>query len=291
MYSHRFHEKENQRGGVRALSERNAYNLRALQLGANVSDTKLNACLANAFLYFTRQVIPKGLMWGSGTLSAVKHRIEWYEERRQGEKIRQMVDKHPRMAVFLSTDDSGGRHAISTAYPHITDDGTRTVLRELLTVSHYVKKQQQHHAALNKETLEKYGYPVENIAGGNTDHPAETEIRLTVELCHDNTNWISRWLGCGNHKTALICKWISSVMCKDKAMHEFSHKQFGFLYRYPCIHIHAFIHPRIHICMLAYIYMHKHIHMHACMHAFIHMRIYITCIYKVRVRRRQKQQR
>jgi len=176
---------------VRALSERNAYILRALQLGAGVSDTKVNVCLGNAFLYLTGRVIPQELMWGKGTISAVKHRLEWYEEKKKKDKIAEMVAKHPRMSVFISSDDSGGRHAISTAYPHIADDGTRTVMRELLTVSHYVKKRDKHHAQVNKETLQKYGYPCENIAGGNTDHPAESEIRQTVQLCHDD-DWQSR---------------------------------------------------------------------------------------------------
>ena len=71
------------------------------------------------------------------------------------------------------------------------------------------------------------------VAGGNTDHPAEGEIRALVKLCHENdSDFISRWIGCGNHKTALICKHISEVMCEDKAMHVFSHKQFGYVYRY-----------------------------------------------------------
>ena len=176
---------------MRALSEHNAYILRALQLGAGVTDRKLNVCLANAFMYFTGRVIPEDLMWGKGTINAVKHRLEWYEERKTSSRIADMVAKYPRMSIFLSSDDSGGRHAISTAYPHIADDGTRTVMREILSVGHYVKKRDKHHAQTNKETLQEYGYPCENIAGGNTDHPAESEIRETVKICHED-DWVSR---------------------------------------------------------------------------------------------------
>ena len=63
----------------------------------------------------------------------------------------------------------------------VTDIGFRLGVH-IADVSHYVKKQQQHHAPLNKATLAKYKYPVKNISGGNTDHPAETEVRMTVEL-------------------------------------------------------------------------------------------------------------
>lgn len=142
-------------------------------------------------MYFTGRVIPEDLMWGKGTINAVKHRLEWYEERKTSSRIADMVAKYPRMSIFLSSDDSGGRHAISTAYPHIADDGTRTVMREILSVSHYVKKRDKHHAQTNKETLQEYGYPCENIAGGNTDHPAESEIRETVKICHED-DWVSR---------------------------------------------------------------------------------------------------
>ena len=112
-HSHRYHEHENKRGGRRALSEKNAYILRSLQLHTGLSDRKVNVGLGNAFMYFTGRVIPENLMWGKGTINAVKHRLEWFEKRKQESAIADMVAKYPRMRIFLSSDDSGGRHAIS----------------------------------------------------------------------------------------------------------------------------------------------------------------------------------
>ena len=144
-----------------------------------------------------------------------------------------MMIRYPRSSIFVSSDDSDGRHAICTAFPCIDGNGHRYVEREILTVSHYIKKKNTHHARLDKDTLLLHGYPLRSISGGNTDHPAESEIRSLVKLCHrTDPSFVSRWLGCGNHKTALICKYISEVMCEDKAMHIFSHKQFGYVYRY-----------------------------------------------------------
>ena len=207
--------------------------MRAIMAIGGVSDTKLNIVLALCFLYFTGCIIPIMLLWGKGTVSAVINRVQWYEKQKQSKKLRQMMIRYPRSSIFVSSDDSDGRHAICTAFPCIDGNGHRYVEREILTVSHYIKKKNTHHARLDKDTLLLHGYPLRSISGGNTDHPAESEIRALVELCHPrDPDFISRWLGCGNHKTALICKHISEVMCEDKAMHVFSHKQFGYVYRY-----------------------------------------------------------
>ena len=237
LFSHihihnRHHEYERPKG-IRALSERDAYLLRAIMTIGGVSDTKLNIVLALCFLYFTGCIIPLMLLWTKGTVSAVINRVQWYEKQKQSVKLREMVARYPRASIFVSSDDSDGRHAICTAFPYIDSNGRRYVERELLSVSHYVKKRNKHHAELDKCTLVQYGYPLGNISGGNTDHPAESEIRTLVALCHQtDPDFLSRWLGCGNHKTALVCKYISEVMCEDKAMHIFSHKQFGYVYRY-----------------------------------------------------------
>ena len=179
-----FSKRRNTRDGVRALSERDAYLLRLLQVDVGVSDVKLNLCLAIAHLYILGRVIPKDLMWGRGTIGAVVNRLQWYEKDMRGKKIRDMAKRHPRLSVFVSSDDSKGRHAVATAFPYIDEHGHRMVERELITVSHYVKKKDAIHAALNKEEVEKCGYPASKIDGGNTDHPAESEIRELVRLCH-----------------------------------------------------------------------------------------------------------
>ena len=178
-----FHEHK--RNGSRALSERDAYLLRLMQVSCGVADNKLNLCLAIAYLYFTGHVIPKDLMWGKGTIAAVVNRLQWYEKKKRKRKLCDMAKRHPRFSVFVSTDDSKGRHAIATAYPYIDEHGRRTVERELVTVSHYVKKKDAIHAKQDKEDVEKCGYPTTNIDGGNTDHPAESEIRELVRLCHE----------------------------------------------------------------------------------------------------------
>ena len=188
---HRFHDHK--RKGSRALSERDAYLLRLLLVDVGVSDAKLNLCLAVAHLYFTGRIIPKDLMWGRGTVSAVINRLQWYEKKEREKKIRCMATRHPRMSVFVSSDDSNGRHAVATAYPYIDEQGRRTVERELITVSHYVKKRDAIHAEMDKEVVEDCGYPVSNIEGGNTDHPAESEIRELIRLCHeDDQDFLSR---------------------------------------------------------------------------------------------------
>ena len=232
IHNNRHHEYERPKG-TRALSERDAYLLRAIMVIGGVSDTKLNIVLALCFLYLTGCIIPLALLWTKGTVSAVINRVQWYEKKKQSDKLREMMQRYPRASIFLSSDDSDGRHAICTAFPYIDGNGNRHVERELLSVSHYVKKRNKHHAATDKEALQCHGYPLENIDGGNTDHPAESEIRELITLCHQHDpGFYARWLGCGNHKTALVCKYISGVMCEDKAMHIFSHKQFGYVYRY-----------------------------------------------------------
>jgi hypothetical protein len=187
------HEQVNKRKGVRALSEHDAYLLRLLQIDVGVSDSKLNLCLAVAHLYLTGRVIPEDLMWGRGTVAAVVNRLQWYEKKIRKKKLDYMAAKYPRMSVFLSSDDSKGRHAVSTAYPYIDEHGNRTVERELITVSHYVKKKDAIHAKLDKDLIKEVGYPTANIDGGNTDHPAESEIRELVRLCHElDPNFLSR---------------------------------------------------------------------------------------------------
>ena len=157
----RFHEYERPKG-TRALSERDAYLLRAIMVLGGVSDTKLMIVLALCFLYFTGSIIPLALLWGKGTVSAVINRVQWYEKAKQSSKINDMIRRYPRSSIFLSSDDSDGRHAVSTSFPFIDVNGKRTVERELLSVSHYIKKRNKHHAELDKETLQCFGYPVEN---------------------------------------------------------------------------------------------------------------------------------
>ena len=232
MHAHRrYHSMINVRGGNRALCEKNAFILRAIK-SAGVSDTKLNFFLSMAHLYFTGQVIPKDVMWGKGTVSAVENRLHWYEAERQSKKVKDMCSRHPRTCIFLFSDDSDGRHALSGACPFINKDGERSLMLDTMSVSHYVKKKDDHHAQLNKCKAEKLGYPVLNIAGGDTDHPAQSEIIKTVILCHGDDIYICRWIGGGCHKTQLIAVHITRVFCGEKVIRVYCHRQFGFLYRY-----------------------------------------------------------
>ena len=143
------------RGGKIALSERSGYWLRAMQVDGDTSDTKLNLNLALSYMYFTGRVIPKPLMWGSGTVSAVSNRLQWYESRRRSEKIKDMVRRYPRTNIFCQTDDSRKWHGVGPSYPYIDPlTGKRSIERSITTMAHYIKKKDTHNATMDKEVLE-----------------------------------------------------------------------------------------------------------------------------------------
>jgi hypothetical protein len=199
-----------------------------------ISQAKMNFCLSIVFLYLLGRAIPLlELMWGRDTLSAVIGRLEWYETKKRQDRRQKMLEAHPRMSIFLCTDDSGGRHGVGTHEPHIDDAGTMTVERDLLGIGRVIKKKDIWNAQLNKQLLVKHGYPLRCIDGGDTDHPAESEIRLTVALCHeDDPDYVARHAACGNHKGALTAIHIMRILCADKGMHQYCHKQFGFVARW-----------------------------------------------------------
>jgi hypothetical protein len=231
ILSLRLHDHKRQ--GARALGERDAFVLRAI-MNQGVSDTKLNIVLSLAHLYFFREVIPQDLLWTKGTVSAVINRLVWYEKKQKKSKMQEMVRRFPRAASFAMSDDCDGRHALETADPYIdAETKERTVTINMISVSHYVDKKDTAHAQLDFDTLVADGYPVQNVEGGNTDHPAESEIRKLIALCHANDpDFISRWPGCGLHKNNLLMVWVAKIMCPDKVIRMYCTRQFTFLYRY-----------------------------------------------------------
>lgn len=227
----RFHEHK--RGGKRSLSEKYGFFLRVLSGEVGVSDNKINLCVSVIFTGLLGRVIPIELLWSRPTMTSVFRRLAWRSEHARTNKIMDMSRRHPRMLWFFYSDDTGRAHGQNTAFPYI-DPITEawSVEREMLTVSAYTKKSAEHNAAVNKTTLTKRGYPGGNMGGGGGDHPAEKEIRITVQLVRTVVFWLALiWL-CGCHKTALICKWISSIVCPDKVMNVFSHKQLGYGFRW-----------------------------------------------------------
>ena len=215
------------------MGERDAFVLRAI-MNAGVSDTKLNIILSLTYLYFFRRVIPQYLLWSKGTVSAVINRLVWYEKKQKQSTMHEMVKRYPRAASFVMSDDCEGRHALEAADPYIDPTtGKRTVSINMLSVSHYVDKKDTAHAQLGYDTMVLNGYPVRNVEGGNTDHPAESEIRKLVSLCHaHDPNFHSRWPGCGLHKSQLLMVWVAKIMCPDKVIRMYCTRQFTFLYRY-----------------------------------------------------------
>ena len=101
----------------------------------------------------------------------------------------------------------------------------------MLTVSAYTKKSAENNAKINYDTLKKRGYPMSNMGGGGGDHPSEKEIRITVQLAVMLT-WFALWWACGAHKTALICRWVSNILCPVSILGIFTHKQLGYAFRY-----------------------------------------------------------
>lgn len=227
----RFHE--HYRGGRRALSERFGFFLRVLSGEVGVADNKMNLCLSVCFAGFLGRAIPIELLWGRPTMTSVFRRLAWRSEHNRTSKILDMRRREPRMCFFSFTDDTGRAHGHNTAYPYIdTHTGAWSVDREMLTVSAYTKKSSEDNAKVNYDTLKKRGYPMSNMGGGGGDHPAEKEIRITVQMAMMCSSWLALWWACGAHKTALICKHISMIVCPDKVMGVFTHKQLGFAFRY-----------------------------------------------------------
>ena len=116
----------------------------------------------------------------------------------------------------------------------------RSIDRSITTMAYYVKKKDEHHAVVNKTVLKDAGFPVHRVGGGNTDHPAQSEIRKLVRLCKQHGEWILLWLGCGNHKTNLLMVHFSKILCRNTERGVFCHKQTAFLLRYIAEHTPAF---------------------------------------------------
>ena len=201
----RFHEHT--RGGRLSLSERYGFFLRVLSGEVGVSDNKINLCVSVIFTALLGRVIPAQLLWSRPTMTSVFRRLAWRSEHVRTKTINGMKQREPRMLWFLYTDDTDRAHGQNTAFPYIDPDtGTWSVQREMLTVSAYTKKSAEHNADVNKKTCKERGYPEDNMGGGGGDHPAEKEIRITVQLIRDVVFWLALWWACGCHKTALICR-------------------------------------------------------------------------------------
>lgn len=204
IHACRFNHHE--RGGHRALSERFGFFLRVLSGEVGVPDKKINLCLSVVFTGLIGRVIPIELLWSRPTMTSVFRRLAWRSEHDRTKKINDMKQREPRIHWFLYTDDTGRAHGQNTAFPYIDPvTGVWSVEREMLTVSAYTKKSSEHNAKVNYDTLKKRGYPMSNMGGGGGDHPAEKDIRITVQLAA-LCNQLALWWACGAHKTALICR-------------------------------------------------------------------------------------
>lgn len=224
-FFYRYHEHK--RGGKQALSERYGFFLRVLSGEVGVSDNKINLCVSTIFTGLLGRVIPIELLWSRPTMTSVFRRLAWRSEHVRTKTIDDMKRREPRMLWFLFTDDTGRAHGQNTAFPY-TDPhtGSWSVEREMLTVSAYTKKSSAHNAEVNKSTLYKRRYPKDNMGGGGGDHPAEKEIRITVQLVRAVLFWLALWWACGNHKTALICRCM-----------------------YACVYVHTFMNLCMGACM------------------------------------------
>ena len=227
----RFHEHK--RGGRRSLSERFGFFLRVLSVEVGVSDKKINLCLSVVFTGLLGRVIPVELLWGRPTLTTVFRRLVWYANTKRTKKINEMARREPRMHFFHQTDDTDRAHGQNTAYPHIDHQTNAwSVEREMLTVSAYTKKTSKYNAKVNYDTLTKRGYPMKNLGGGGGDHPALKELRITVQLAHEDPHWVALTWACGMHKTQLVCVHATATVCPDTVKNIFSHKQLGYAFRY-----------------------------------------------------------
>ena len=187
----------------------------------------------------TGRVIPLDLMWGIGTVSAVNNRLHWYETTKRGEKARDMMSRFPRMNIFCQSDDSRGWHGVGATYPYVDPiTGARSIQRVLATMAHLIKKKDAVHAATDKRAIEDAGLPVKRIAGGQTDHPAQSEIEELVRLCQGN-DFRAMCLACGMHKTNLLMEYVSKVMCPETELGVFSHKQTAYVLRWIASHTNA----------------------------------------------------
>ena len=90
---------------------------------------------------------------------------------------------------------------------------------------------------MGKEVLINVGVPVHRVRGGDTDHPAESEIRELVRICNPERSIIALHLGCDCHKTNLLMVWMSKILCPGTERGVFSHKQTAFVFRYVTTHM------------------------------------------------------
>ena len=102
----------------------------------------------------------------------------------------------------------------------------------MLTVSAYTKKTSKYNTKVNYDTLTKRGYPMKNLGGGGGDHPALKELRITVQLAHEDPTWVALTWACGMHKTQLVCVHATATVCPDTVKNIFSHKQLGYAFHY-----------------------------------------------------------
>lgn len=231
------------RGGKLALNEKHGYWLRSMQVDGDCSDNKLNLNLGIVYMYLLGRVIPKALMWGKGTVSAVNNRLQWHEKKTRSDRVTDMVKRYPRTNIFVYSDDSKNWHAVGPSFPYIHPvTSKRSIERSITTMAHCVKKKDAIHAATDKEVMEDEGFPIERIRGGGTDHPAKSEICELVRLCtaHLDAAILMIWLGCGCHKTNLLMVHIAKILCPDTERGVFTHKQFAFVLRYIATYMVAF---------------------------------------------------
>jgi hypothetical protein len=233
------------RGGKLALSERDGYWLRSMQVDGDVSDTKLNLNLGVAYMYFTGRIIPKPLMWGKGTVLAVNNRLQWYETERRKNRMQDMVHRYPRTNIYCYSDDSRKWHGVGPSFAYIDEiTGERSIERAITTMSKYIKKKDKHHAIMGKQVMVHAGVPIHRIRGGGSDHPAESEIRELVRICCGDEDLgqllIAIYLACGCHKTNLLMVWMQKIICPGAERGVFSHKQTAFVLRYAATHMLAY---------------------------------------------------